>query len=610
MTIYNIGPGQTYETFTALVAAQTLTAGDIVDGGGDTFSEMWVPDGSGSDGNRLVLRNATINANGNTHALKLNNRGYIEAHSLTLIGGTSTAVEVIDTVGTNPDIYLHDIIIQNAVYGMLIRRADDVILNNISISNSTQYGAIIGNYPTDKGANYVVSNITIDGTTTNDGILIAQLDGIQLSNITVNNSKQDGIELNNLTGVWSLNEATVTNALGNGILIYQCSGAFSVSNLSIVDSALGGVTVTSCVGTSAEISVGEIEASIGAGLAVIDSSGITLSDINSSYSGQAGIRIGGTSSEITIINCIAEYGVSDGFSFNETVEDIGINSCVARYNGNLDANISSGDGFTAHGSPTGLQFNRCNAYRNQNTGWAMVEESATVMRNCICVNNGTPSKPSTRGGIYLTDTATMDMQYCVVAGNFPFNINTTPSAGEGLTTDYNCIDDSYPMTLTNGVTSLTFAQYQATGRETNGISVYPLFIDEDNDNYSIYGNSPIVDAGIGTLFISPASSTTLDALGNTLQYLGPVKKSLKQVGPDLYEWQPDPQLMAVIGVDNACFGADGTAVQFATPDLALAALASLADDEYLFGGLNGAALYSEGKSAKAALIKKYLADVD
>jgi len=124
---------------------------------------------------------------------------------------------------------------------------------------------------------------------------------------------------------------------------------------------------------------------------------------------------------------------------------------------------------------------------------------------------------------------------------------------------------------------------------------YPNFV--GTNGYSVTG-------------LQPAVTSTTDMHGNSLQYPGPVKKSLKQVGADLYEWQPDPQLLAVIGVDNACFGADGTAVQFATPALALAALASLADDTYLFGGTKGAALYSVDKSAKAALIKKYLADVD
>jgi hypothetical protein len=55
-TTYTIGPGQDHETFTALMAAHTLAAGDIVDGGGNTFREEWHPNGTGA----VTLQNAKI----------------------------------------------------------------------------------------------------------------------------------------------------------------------------------------------------------------------------------------------------------------------------------------------------------------------------------------------------------------------------------------------------------------------------------------------------------------------------------------------------------------------------------------------------------------------
>jgi len=57
---YNIGPGQTYGTFTALVAAINLAPDDIVDGGGNTFSETWTVNGSGTSGHVITLSNAII----------------------------------------------------------------------------------------------------------------------------------------------------------------------------------------------------------------------------------------------------------------------------------------------------------------------------------------------------------------------------------------------------------------------------------------------------------------------------------------------------------------------------------------------------------------------
>lgn len=78
---YTIGPGQTYTTFTALVATETLAADDIVDGGGNTFTENWTVDGSGTDGHPIILRNAIVegNVNGNI-------RNYLRITRMTVLG--------------------------------------------------------------------------------------------------------------------------------------------------------------------------------------------------------------------------------------------------------------------------------------------------------------------------------------------------------------------------------------------------------------------------------------------------------------------------------------------------------------------------------------------
>ncbi len=60
MAAYNIGTGQTYATFAALVAGETLAAGDIVDGGGGIFRETWTVPQSGTGGNVIALQNALV----------------------------------------------------------------------------------------------------------------------------------------------------------------------------------------------------------------------------------------------------------------------------------------------------------------------------------------------------------------------------------------------------------------------------------------------------------------------------------------------------------------------------------------------------------------------
>jgi hypothetical protein len=84
---YNIGPGQTYTTFTALVAAETLAGDDIVDGGGNAFTGTWLPNGSGTDGHPIIIRNATI------ESILPNGQTYIELQNLVITDGAQ--------IGTN-----------------------------------------------------------------------------------------------------------------------------------------------------------------------------------------------------------------------------------------------------------------------------------------------------------------------------------------------------------------------------------------------------------------------------------------------------------------------------------------------------------------------------
>ncbi len=74
---YTIGPGQTYTTFTLLVATETLTSDDIVDGGGNTFTETWTLDGAGTVGHPITLRNAVIDATGLTTGIYALRKDYI-----------------------------------------------------------------------------------------------------------------------------------------------------------------------------------------------------------------------------------------------------------------------------------------------------------------------------------------------------------------------------------------------------------------------------------------------------------------------------------------------------------------------------------------------------
>jgi lysophospholipase L1-like esterase len=107
----------------------------------------------------------------------------------------------------------------------------------------------------------------------------------------------------------------------------------------------------------------------------------------------------------------------------------------------------------------------------------------------------------------------------------------------------------------------------------------------------------------------PLQTLVTDINKDALQYNGPLKLSIQGVD-GAYFWPSSPKILLRTGVDNAVYNADGTGKEFASKAFALAALASLADDTYLFGGTKGAALYSVDMSSKAAKIKNILADAD
>jgi len=138
----------------------------------------------------------------------------------------------------------------------------------------------------------------------------------------------------------------------------------------------------------------------------------------------------------------------------------------------------------------------------------------------------------------------------------------------------------------------------------NGLVPRSLRLAYDNVHHNHKGNSIV--AGIVWDFIN----TNLSPLGLQKDYVGGagrVKYSL--LGVDgAYYWPSAPDIIAVTGVDNAVYNADGSGKTFTTQALALAALASLADDEYLFGGIKAAVLYLVSMLAKAAAIKRAVGD--
>jgi len=153
-----------------------------------------------------------------------------------------------------------------------------------------------------------------------------------------------------------------------------------------------------------------------------------------------------------------------------------------------------------------------------------------------------------------------------------------------------------------------------------------LDYDADFGDYELLSDSPCINAGVSTYVHGDGdqydqlgggvwSDTTNLPDGHWLNGvdIGPIPYGelspvfLSLLGADGAKYWPSaPELIAVTGVDNAVFDALGIGKTFATEALALAALATVADDEKLFAGPKGAVLYSTDMSAKADKINRYL----
>jgi len=161
---YTIGPGQTYTTFTLLVATETLAPDDIVDGGGNTFTETWTPDGSGTSGHPITLRNAIIDATGLTYGINVAIYEYF-------------AISNIEVKNAND-------------YGIRLRRANGSTVTGCTIHN---IGTAGDDWPCEGIMVDASSNCTISGNTIYEigrhGIqLIGQNTYATSSNVVANNT--------------------------------------------------------------------------------------------------------------------------------------------------------------------------------------------------------------------------------------------------------------------------------------------------------------------------------------------------------------------------------------------------------------------------------------
>ena len=289
---YIIGPGQTYATFTLLEASEVLAGDDIVDGGGNTFTEIWYPATSGTSGHPITLQNATIDAGSARNVcIHLNaNQDYITIKNINTTG--STGANIILS-GDNTGITFENVTFTGGTYGVNMSTADGHVKSNISIDSSTFTGQSAANI------NWFVAGAT--GCATSN---------VSLTNLSVTNSTFSGSNTNGAIHVRAEAHATCVpvfsglTATGNtfttpptavnAIRIYDAnseadenyywSGGFDISNNTITGGFSGILVVGFTTGTNI-ISNNTISGTTGVGGGIlifwsktVDIYGNTISD--------------------------------------------------------------------------------------------------------------------------------------------------------------------------------------------------------------------------------------------------------------------------------------------------------------------------------------------
>ncbi len=123
MATYNIGPGETYETFADFFLNITPSAGDIIDGGGEEFAENIIIPSSGVSDNQITYRNFKVDGTGKTECIRILNQSYIVLDSVELYNATTAGLQII--TGSH-----------------------DIIINNSSFYNNADKGSLVTSYST------------------------------------------------------------------------------------------------------------------------------------------------------------------------------------------------------------------------------------------------------------------------------------------------------------------------------------------------------------------------------------------------------------------------------------------------------------------------------
>jgi hypothetical protein len=496
----------TYETASAALTGFDFEADDILElradipGGSAAFTEMVTINAvdAGTAGHPMIFRGRTgdtitIDGTGNDYCITgETGLSYVTVSNLTLSGA---ALRLIWLDGAGAEIAVSNI--AGSGKGIWIRAKSSSTYDDISISNSSDYGFALTNTSTD----VTVSDITAIGC--------------------VGNGPYGAIQIEDMTGLTASNLMASGTTGGVAIAFKEIAGAISISNVTATDnsdtvSGVGSIYFTtiavpingSNITSTGEGSYSGVRFDMCSGGGVIDgmtisgsgtqgldtrTSTITIRNLVTSNNGNSGVNhaVSGT---LTLYDPMSLSNKYDGFSVN----DVGILTIyrgLAQLNGTV-GNVNSGDGYTAHATST-LNMYNCIADRNLNSAIAIINSPVGEAVNCTLKQNG--SGAFTRGGFWSQNTggAGFNLKNVIFEDNYPYEINVTAAAAALYTATYSRYyhpDDTDQFTLDGGTTSIAWTAYDTARSETGSSYGDPL----TNSDWTLQNDSPCLAAGLYT----------------------------------------------------------------------------------------------------------------
>ena len=420
-TVYHVGPGEIYTTFAAFHAAVTPAAGDVVDGGGNTFFEEIAVNCNGTDGFPVTYQNFRV-----IGASVLDNWIGPDGNSEYY---TATPVDVAG--GNNVDI-----VIKN---GIIVNRAADNSFGSLSegywvkdtVNNRIYYKpddgmahvfeAGRGNLIGIAGHDYIrVSSCTIYGgtngiqstTTSQDKVL-----GLEIDSCTISNFCAHAIQIYSSDG----------SKIENNIISYCQKGGVKLGGLLAAVNVAGDNAV---VNSNRFYRNGWAHVSYDSEEHVIDIMPFSVSPVISkniiSESGYIGGQV--YTDVLSAGTCISVDGVDDfEISGNHLFDNY--NGCIvfgpdtnyAGTMGLISRNVFNHNGLAAVDS--GSRSNKLRVICSKNDIGAACNAAVSILNNTFCNNRGSVGTFN-NGAANIFLSGGSDMSGLVIKNNLHFeNVN-------------------------------------------------------------------------------------------------------------------------------------------------------------------------------------------